>query len=95
MAGSHTTGQTAYTAQTGDTETTTHTVSTVTGTNVPLFFVSAFQDEQKRNKVETLQKVQKVETLGSEGLILRSVFFSSCPLLHCLILALLQWRRCE
>ena len=83
MAGSHTTGHTAYTAQTGDTETTTHTVSTVTGTNVPLVFVSAFQDEQKRNKVETLQKVQKVETLRSEGLLLRSVFLARVRYYYC------------
>ena len=83
MAGSHTTGHTAYIAQTGDAETTTHTVSTVTGTNIPLVFVSAFQDEQKRNKVETLQKVQKVETLRSEGLLLRSVFLARVRYYYC------------
>ena len=54
VAESHGTGHTAHT---GDTETTTQTISTVTGTNVPLAFVSAYQDEQQRHRVETLQKV--------------------------------------
>ena len=55
VAGSHDTGHTGDTAQTEDTA--AQTVSTVTGTNVPLVFVSAFQDEQQRHKVETLPKV--------------------------------------
>ncbi len=42
---------------TGDTRDTGPSVSTVTGTQLPLVFVSAFQDEQQRHKVETLPKV--------------------------------------